>query len=134
MAEREYLRLQDVLLMHRYYGTVSWQILAIFLAAALVIATLPFVTLSSLATTFRVANELFAFVLTLAGILFWKHNQDLADKWKNCWGPYRAMIDGVERGAVQQVFRPPIGLTLACVFFTVVIAYIIFVTIIIFFG
>jgi len=79
--------------MYVYYGSISWQILGIFLAAGFLIATLPFVIpcdssgacgallFSTNIHWFGVFNEATAFVIVVSGVGFWRRNQHLAEIW-----------------------------------------------------
>ena len=103
-----------VLTMYAYYGSVSWQIFAIFIAAALVVATLPFATLfgqpspkPALHLFYAIINESFAFALIVIGTKFSRHTRQLADRWvqnydrcrdqKNVPADYQTIINCIEQ-------------------------------------
>ena len=90
--------------MYVYYGSISWQILGIFLAAGFLIATLPFVIpcdssgacgaflFSTNIHWFGVFSEATAFVIVVSGVGFWRRNQHLAEIWIQNWIQNRQQV------------------------------------------
>ncbi len=69
--------------MYTYYGAISFQVMAIFFAAALVLATIPLTVLPDEVWRSAAAfsSECFAIALAIIGWLFFDRNQQLADRW-----------------------------------------------------
>jgi hypothetical protein len=122
MAAVDDVRRTDIRLhMYSYYCTVAWQVFAIFVAAAVVLATLPFVANTKITadpTLFRVyfvINESYAGLLVLFGLLFLRRNLSLAHSWVH-WqneGYGVAMVqywmDVIEQGRPKPDNPPPIS-------------------------
>jgi hypothetical protein len=127
MAGNVRVTFHDVLLMHSYYGTVSWQILGISLASAMIAATLPFIsTVLPLGVTFRAISEGFGVGLAFFGFLFWLHNQALADRWKNYSKVYLKEIELIEKPPPLSlpIYSRAGGIVLAMALFLLVLGYI----------
>ena len=110
--------------MYTYYGSVSFQIVSIFFAAAFVLATLPVTNLPksvgeiafwrTAIFPFDLMSESFAFVLAIVGILFFRYLQRLADGWSY----------GVVEAFERQIPRGPItGKHYVWIFFIAVLLY-----------
>jgi len=126
--------------MYAYYGTVSWQILGIFVAVGFVLATLPFVATSVIAPAnvflfhfYGVINEGFAAFLVIVGYVIWNRYQGLAEKW-TLWYPNIAtgrsyslsqLIDAVEKAPPHPRQRTGTGRMLALTLFGAAITYIV---------
>ncbi len=74
--------------MFAYYGSIQWQVFAVFVAAAtIIIATLPFVVPESrfhstaLALEYFLFNEIFAGLFLAVGYGFLERNRTLAHRW-----------------------------------------------------
>lgn len=111
--------------MHAYYGSVSFEILAIFLALAFILATLPFLGLPHGKTIrewtlfgFDLFNETIALVLVLMGRGLWKRNQNLAEAWL---GNGEA---GQKVRKLESAVQGTTGSEYACYFFCLVMLYI----------
>jgi hypothetical protein len=124
--------------MYAYYGTVSWQILGIFVAVGFVLATLPFVATSVIAPAnvflfhfYGVINEGFAAFLVIVGYVIWNRYQGLAEKWA-CYPniafgrPYSLsqIIDAVENVHLPPRQRTGTGRLLALTLFGAAIVYV----------
>jgi hypothetical protein len=120
MAVVNDVRRTDIRLhMYSYYCTVAWQVFAIFVAAAVVLATLPFVAnmkITNDPTLFRgyfVINESYAGLLVLIGLLFQRRNLDLAHRWVHfdgeiySSGMLQYWMDIIEQGRPSKPHNPP---------------------------
>jgi hypothetical protein len=88
MAAVEDIKRAEVRLhMFTYYGTLMWQVFAIFVAAATLLATIPFlvpeqrIPLGILAFGYFAFNEIYAGLFLLVGIGFLLRNRELAHMW-----------------------------------------------------
>lgn len=103
--------------MFAYYGTLQWQVFAIFVAASTILATLPFLIPRenlphSLATSYFLFNETFAGLFLIVGFGFLRRNRNLAHMWihwpnEDYLRSPQAWIDWIERNS--QRHHPPPG-------------------------
>jgi len=78
--------------MYAYYGTISWQIFAILLGAAIVIAPLPlaisFPSLIPMRKDFGLFTIAISSIFVIIGWLSFERNQYLADQWARYFNYY----------------------------------------------
>jgi len=84
------LRTEHFLQMYRYYGNLSWQIFATFIAAALVVFSLPFAAAQLLhSSLILMFNTVTAFGLAGVGFALFARYQHLAHRWiHNQYSPH----------------------------------------------
>jgi len=116
-------KFQARLQMYTYYGMVSWQVAAIFVAAAFILVTLPLTNLprtpSELSywrvwpATLAFLSELVSLLLSGLGVAFFFQIQGLANRW----GGF--LVDSSEKPLRSGIS----GKVLVCSFFTLTLSY-----------